>query len=452
MAHSSGVITTAAKSPVVPAKIGLTESVSLAIGGMVGGGIFAVLGVVAVTAGTLSWFAFLVSGIVAACAGYSFVRLNDLTDLQAGPITYVEQFTGKTTLAGMTGWTFIIGYVGTMSLYAHAFGGYFTELVGLSSVPVVGVPLRPAITLAVVAGFVGLNLLGARASGRMEDVLVGLKILILVGFGAGGLSYGYATGKLTLGVENLSIGPLVAGAIAFVAFEGWELLAFDQDSIRNPKETVRRAIFISIGFATVLYMLVAVVTTNLVAPSTIQQHAETSLAIAAQPFLGSFGFLLISVAALFSTASALNATLFSAARLSTKLVTNDFLPCELSTSGPEPVRPILLLGVLTGLLSVLGSLNAISSFASLAFIILFGGMSYLAFGQRSSSLTSTIIPAVGSVGAAATVIALTYHLITSEPTVFVTVLVLTIIVVGAELLYFEREPLLAELERMEEAL
>ncbi|MFC6723014.1 APC family permease [Halobium palmae] len=430
-------------------KIGLMESVSLAVGGMVGGGIFAVLGVVAATAGTLAWLAFVASGLIAFCAGYSFVRLNSLLDDHAGPITYVAHFTGNTKLAGMTGWTFIIGYVGTMSLYAYAFGGYFVELVSLKAVPAVGLPLRPVVTLAAVVVFVGLNVLGARSSGRTEDVLVGLKVLILLVFGVGGLYYGYSTGKLTVGLSNVGFGPLIASAIAFVAFEGWELLAFDQDSIRDPEETVRKAIYISIGFATFLYIVVAVVTTNLVDAQTIQQNAETSLAIAARPFLGSAGFLLISVAALFSTGSALNATLFSAARLSKKLVSNDFLPCELTSEGDEPVRPLLVLGVLTAGLSVLGSLNAISSFASLAFITLFGAMSFLAFRHRGGALPTTVIPAIGALGAAATIVALIYHLATTEPDVFGTVLVLVVAVIGIELLYFEREPILAEITDVE---
>lgn len=433
-------------------KIGLTESISLAVGGMVGGGIFAVLGVVAATATTLAWLAFVASGLIAICAGYSFIRLNNLIDVQAGPVTYVECFTGSTKLAGMTGWTFIIGYVGTLSLYAYAFGGYFVELVGMTSVPGVGMPLRPVVTLAAVVVFVGLNVLGARASGRTEDMLVGLKVLILLVFGVGGLYYGYTTGKLTSGLSNVGIGPLIAGAIAFVAFEGWELLAFDQDNIRDPEETIRKAIYISIGFATFLYVMVAVVTTNLVNPSVIQQHAETSLAIAARPFLGSAGFLLISMAALFSTGSALNATLFSAARLSKKLVTNDFLPCELTSEGDEPVRPLLVLGGLTAGLSVLGSLNAISSFASLAFITLFGSMSYLAFGQRGDSLGTIVVPAVGALGAVASFAALTYHLATTEPGVFGTVVILVVAVMGVELLYFEREPIVDELHHLEEAM
>ena len=429
--------------------IGLAESVAIAVGGMVGGGIFAVLGVVAATAGTLAWLSFLVSGVVAACAGYSVVRLNDLLAATGGPITYVERFTGRTTLAGMTGWTFVVGYVGTMSLYAYAFGGYFVELFGIDTVPGVGLPLRPLVTLAAIAVFVGLNAVGARASGQTEDVLVGVKVGILLVFGGGGLYYGYANGELTSGLANVGVGPLLAGAIAFVAFEGWELLAFDQDSIRDPERTLGRAIYVSIAFATALYVLVAVVTTNLVSAAAIEAHAETALAIAARPFLGSVGFVLISVAALFSTASALNATLFSAARLSRTLVVVEFLPTQLTGEGDEPVRALVVLGGLTAGLSVFGSLNAISSFASLSFVTLFGAMSYLAFGQREAALATAVVPAVGCLGAAATVVALVYNLATTEPGVLAVVVALTLAVVGVELLYFEREPLREELRELE---
>lgn len=430
-------------------KIGLAESVSMAVGGMVGGGIFAALGIVAVTAGTLAWLAFIVAGGIALCAGYSFVRLNHLLDGHAGPMVYVKQFTGNTMLAGMLGWTFIIGYVGTMALYSYAFGGYFTDLIGIEMV--VGIPLQPVITLMAVAVFVGLNTVGAHASGRSEDVLVGLKILILLVFGVGGIYYGAINNELTAGLSNLGVGPMIAAGVAFVAFEGWELLLFDQESIENPTDTVRNAIYISIGSATLLYVLVAVVTTNLVPASTIQQQPDTALAIAARPFFGSIGFVLISVAALFSTGSALNATLFSAARLSKKMVNDDFLPNELQSSDGEPIRPLLVIGVLTAGLAVVGSLNAISSFASLSFIAIFGSISALAVTQRESVVTA-LIPAIGMIGAIAAATALLYHLFTSDFNTFMLVLALLIAVIATELVYFERELIEDEIEHAEEAL
>lgn len=431
-------------------KIGLAESISMAIGGMVGGGIFAALGIVAVTADTLAWLAFVAAGVIALCAGYSFLRLNRLLDGHGGPMAYVKQFTGNTTLAGMLGWTFIIGYVGTMALYSYAFGGYFTDLIGVETVA--GLPFRPVVTLAAIAVFVGLNTAGAHASGRSEDVLVGLKILILLVFSVGGIYYGASNNGLTAGLANLGAGPVIAAGVAFVAFEGWELLLFDQENIEDPERTARNAIYISIIVATLLYVLVAVVTTNLVSPSTIQQQPDTALAIAARPFLGSAGFVLIAVAALFSTGSALNATLFSTARLSKKMVNDDFLPNELRGSDDgDPVRPLLVVGSLTAGLAVVGSLHAISSFASLSFITIFGSISALAVTQRDSLVTG-LIPAIGVVGAMAAATALLYHLYTREFHTFVLVLVLVVVVITTEVVYFERDVIEAEIASAEEAL
>ncbi|WP_049996419.1 APC family permease [Halococcus sediminicola] len=431
-------------------RITLSEALSMAIGGMVGGGIFAVLGVVAAEAGTATWMAFVASGVVAICAGYSALRLNAQTEEQLNPIAYIEQFTGSTTLAGMTGWTFIAGYVGTMSLYAYSFGGYFAELIGADAVA--GLPLQPLITLLVIVVFVGLNLGGAHASGRTENVLVGLKVLILLVFGFGGLYYGFQRGLIASGFADLQVSTLLAASIGFVAFEGWELLLFDQENIENPQRTISKAIYGSIVFATALYVVVAVVTTNLVSTAVIQRNAETALAVAAEPFLGQFGFALISIAALFSTGSALNATLFSASRLSRMLVADDLLPSQLrGRNEDEPIRPLLVLGVLTALLSGFGGLDGISSFASLSFITIFGGFSLLAFFERTS-IVSALIPAIGFLGAIATIAGLLYNLVTTEPDVFVAVVGISVAVVATELLYFDRKPILAEARDLEHRL
>ncbi len=69
----------------------------MAIGGMVGGGIFAVLRVVAVEAGPAAWLVFVASDVIAFCAGYSALRLNAQSDDQLHPIAYITQFTWSTT-------------------------------------------------------------------------------------------------------------------------------------------------------------------------------------------------------------------------------------------------------------------------------------------------------------------------------------------------------------------
>lgn len=161
--------------------------------------------------------------------------------------------------------------------------------------------------------------------------------------------------------------------------------------------------------------------------------------------------MLIAIAALFSTGSALNATLFSAARLSNQMVADDFLPNRLRGSeGSEPTRMLILLGVLTAALVVLGSLNAISSFASLSLITIFGAVSALAFTRRESAVTA-LVPAIGATGATAAT-ALLHHLYTAERGVFVTVVVLAAAVVAVEALYFERDRIESEIADIEEVI
>ncbi|MFB6142843.1 MAG: APC family permease [Halorientalis sp.] len=426
-------------------KIGLAESVSIAVGGMVGGGIFAVLGVVATGAGTAAWIAFTLSGVVAICAGYSFVRINARGEERRSPIGQIESVSESSQLAGMVGWLLTFGYVGTMAMYAFAFGSYLSELVGLDHI--LGVPVRPLLSVGGVVLFGGLNLLGAHASGRTEDALVAAKVTILLAFSGGGLYYGLSRGTVSTGLTSLHAGALTAAAIAFVAFEGWELLMFDQDSIENPDETVPRAIYLSIVGTTVLYALVAVVTTNLVSSETIAAHPETALAIAARPLLGQAGFTLIAVAAVLSTGSALNATLFSASRLSAQISettasgTGDQREGELSGYGEStpthrstgssapPTRTIVVVGALTAIFSLYGSLNSITSFASGAFMSIFGTVSLLAFTTRDSP-TSTVVPAVGTVGSAAALVALAWNLHRTNPHVLVTVAVIWAIVLS----------------------
>lgn len=430
--------------------LGLLETVSLSLGGMIGGGIFAVLGVVASTSGNAAWMAFVAAGVIALCSGTSSIALNNATGGQGGPVTYIQQFVGQPTIAGMAGWTLAIGYIGTSAMYAFAFGSYFTGLIGVHTF--VGLPTRPLVSAAVVAVFVGLNAYGAHASGRTEDLLVGLKIAILLVFALAGLYYGFVTGQLRSGLDAVGMGPLIAAAISFVAFEGWELLLFDQERIHDPKETVKKAIYISLVTATALYAVIAIVTTNLLEPTVIKRHAETALAIAAEPFLGRVGFTLISAAALFSTGSAINATLFSTARFSGRLAQNDLLPDQFGeeTETGEPIRELLFIGMLAGTFTVIGSLQAITAFASLTFIVVMGGMNYLAIGNRANTDLPVLVPIAGLIGTGIITPLLLWHLYSREFGVFLSVIGIAAVVFVVELAYFEREWVVAEIRDIEE--
>jgi amino acid transporter len=439
-------------------QLGLTEAVSIALGGMIGGGIYAVLGIVAGITTTATWAAFLLAGAVAICAGYSYNRLNALTDNHGGSVSFVQSFVGNSTLSGMVGWTLLFGYVGSMAMYAFAFGEFAVAL-GLPEAAM-GLPTRPVVSVLAVAAFVGLNLLGARTTGSAENVLVAAKVAILVAFGVAGLVYALRFGgePLSFGFDRLTgFGPVVAAAISFVAFQGWQLLFYDQESIEDPVDTIRRAVYVSIPVAVVIYALVGVVTVNL-APDALQSHPHVALKDAARtmmsPYgLGALGAVLLSASALFSTGSAINATLFSAAHFAKGMLTDDLLPDDLGDADADgiPARTVVVLGAVTAAFSAAGSLGAITSFASLSFIVVFGAMSYLAFRQRDRDDVRAVPPAVGFLGAAGFFPLMLYDLHDREPNTFYMVLVVAAVVVAVELLYFERDRLEREVERFESA-
>lgn len=427
--------------------LGLKEAVSMALGGMIGGGIYAVLGVVAGITTSAIWAAFLLAGIVAMSAGYSYDALNSLTDNRGGAVTFVQCYLGNATAAGIVGWTLLFGYVGSMAMYAFAFGEFTAAF---AAVPrrIADVPIRPLVSILVVASFVGLNLLGSRTTGAAENVLVALKIGILGAFGAVGLVYafGFSDVPFEYGIDQISgFGPLVGAAISFVAFQGWQLLYYDQESVEDPDDTISKAVYVSIPVAVAVYVLVGMVTVNLV-PQALESHPHVALKDAAsmmmEPYgLSRVGAVVIGLSALFSTGSAINATLFSSAHFAKGLLGEDLLPDQIGDAQSDgvPERTVLVLGTVTAAFTWFGSLGAITSFASLSFILVFGSMSYLAFRQRDHEAVNAVIPAVGMGGAMAFFPLMLFNLYTREPNTFYMVLGLAVVVLTVEVLYFERE-------------
>jgi amino acid transporter len=421
-------------------KLGLKECVSIALGGMIGGGIFAVLGVVAQIVHQATWFAFVLAGIVALCAGYSYNKLNKVSDSFGGSVSMIQSSTGNTKLAGMAGWTLLFGYIGSMAMYAYAFGSY---TVGFDMIPesLFGIPLRPVISVLIVLLFLWLNLLGAQATGTAENILVGTKILILLAFGIGGVWLASQQHTLGFGLADVSTTePIMAAAVSFVAFQGWQLLFYDREGIKDPHVTIPKAIYIAIVFAVGIYILVALTTLSLAPLDVIRQDPERALAVAAEPLIP-YGFTIISLAALFSTGSAINATLFSSGYFAKGMLSQSLLPDQFGDTKVEgiPSRTLIILAVITATFSAYGSLDAITSFASLAFIIIFGSMSYLAFRESDRPEINSFIPAVGMIGSIGFFFLMFWHLYTAETGTFYSVIIIAALVITVELLYFERD-------------
>jgi len=340
---------------------------------MVGGGIFSVLGLAIREAGHAAPLAFAAGGIIALLTGYSYSKLGLAFHSDGGSFTYLEHAFQQRNVAGMGGWLLIVGYIGTLSLYAYTFGVYGAAMLGDGGQQGA---MDHFLASLILLTFLGVNLYGVEAAGKSEDVIVLVKVLILTLFAVIGLAY--VRRDYLLPVFDKGEWGLVMGAsLIFVAFEGFELIPNAVNEMANPRRDLARGLFLSIVITIVIYVLVSVVAVGNLLPADIAKYEEYALAEAAKPFLGEAGFLLIGLAALLSTASAINATLFGTARLGMVMAQDESLPRAFSLKERHKDVPWLSLVLITvaALLFVnLADLTVISSFASATFLLIFASI------------------------------------------------------------------------------
>jgi amino acid transporter len=349
-------------------KMGLVGAMSIAVGTMVGASIFSIFGLGARIAGHNLPFVFLISGAIALLVGYSYAHLSAKYVSNAGAIEFILRGLGDGLATGALSILMWLTYVVSISLFAKGFAGYFLELVHWPQSQ-----LHTAIVeVAIIAVFTTLNLYGARAVGGTESAIVFVKLLILGIFVVLGL-WSIDPTWITPSFRSEQVGgTLDAAAVFFLSYMGFGLVANASEHIDCPERTVPRAIYLSILVVTLVYVSVSSVAVGNLPLSQMTEAQEYALAEAAKPFLGSVGYLLVSLGALFSIASALNATLYGGANVAYAFARNGELPRfferKVWFGAPEGLYLTAVFGLAFALLF---NLNGIASIASAVFIVVY---------------------------------------------------------------------------------
>ena len=278
-----------------------------------------------------------------------------------------------------------------LSLYALAFGSYAATFLpeGWQTVG------KHALISFCVIAITGLNLLRAEIIGKAENWIVGLKLTILLAFVAVGIT-GLKAAQVAPSSWSSPIQIVAGGMIIFLAYEGFELIANTAQDVRDPARILPRAYFVAVGFVIVLYVLVSLVTVGSLSVDRIVSARDYALAEAARPFLGSTGFVLIAAAAVLSTASAINATLYGASRLSYSIARDGELPAALERKiWGQPVEGLLITSLLTLLIANLFDLTSISTIGSAGFLLIFAAVNIANWRLGARTNSKRWISAVG---------------------------------------------------------
>ena len=356
-----------AVSPTSANEVGFAAAVSIGIGGMVGAGIFSILGVVAQVAGNAMWLSFAIGGVVALLSTYSYAKLGATFPSAGGAVHFLVKSFGDGILAGGMNLFMWAGYIISLALYATAFGHYGATFVTTTPSPL----LVKSLAIGSVLALTLVNALGAKIMGRSETLIVAIKVAILILFSAVGLCFvkpAHLSPTLWPGVESILFG----AGLLFIGYEGFGLVTNAAADMRDPQRMLPRALYTAVILVIAIYLAVAVTVTGNLTNEQIAAASDYALAEAARPFLGEAGFRLIAVAALFSTASAINATLFGSANVCYMIAKDGELPTGLSrTEWKQLTGGLLLTAVLVILVTLAFDLSGIAMMGSAAFLLVY---------------------------------------------------------------------------------
>lgn len=390
--------------------IGLLGAISIGVGGMVGGGIFAVLGEAVSLAHGATILAFLFAGIVALFTSYSYVKLSVKFQTKGGTVSFIDNAFGHNTLSGAVNFMLWLSYIVTISLYAVAFSSYSQALFLDSSSTFYN---HLFISIAIILPLV-INLVSASLVSKSETIIVIIKVLLLILIIVASISY-MDFSRLSTKNYGSGFSILVAGMIIFVAYEGFELIANAAEEIKEPNKNLPKAFYFSVVSVIVLYILIAAVTVSTVSEKELLQASDYALAIASKPALGQIGFTIVGIAALLATFSAINATIYGNGRLGYILAIEGELPKIFNKEkNSVPTLSVLITALFSLLLANSIDITEIAIIGSASFLLIFFIVNLAALKLYKELNANKLILVLASIVSFIALITLLFHTYTSN--------------------------------------
>ncbi len=344
--------------------LGLFETTMYGVGIILGAGVYALIGKAAGVAGPAVWASFAVGAIIASLTGLSYAELGAMYPKDAAEYMYTKKAFGSRRLSFLIGWLII--FVGSIAAAAVSlgFGGYLYALTGAPVL--VG-------ALALIGALTFLNYWGMKESSKANVIftlieLFGLLMIIALGFGhiqpAG--YYTFSPG----GFDGIFLGAI----LVFFAFLGFEDIVNIAEEVKNPRKNLPRALIISIGVTTLIYILVSVAAVSIV-PWDVLAHSQAPLADVAKAAAIPNGFGLMAGIALFATANTVLILLVTMSRIAWGMAKERSLPRSCSKIDPVRRTPwvtVILIGGLAAAFTFIGNIKTVAEITDFgAFLIFF---------------------------------------------------------------------------------
>jgi len=298
--------------------LGLWSATAINVGAIIGGGIFVVTGIVAGYAGSALIISIAVAALIACFTALSFTELSTWQPVEGSAYEYTRQLVSP--FAGfLSGWMWIV---------ANTFGGAAVSL-GFAYYLRSALPSLPVNIVAAVVclAFTALNFYGVRQSAILNNVFVAIKLAVLAFFVVFGLFF-FKAQNFTPFVP-FSTGVLFGAYFIFFAYGGFARATIVAEEVKDARRNVPRAVLLSVGISTVVYILVGTVAVGLL--------GATGLGNSGSPLASAIGMSgnplsvqIVSFGGLVATASVLLTGVLGVSRMMFSMSRRNDLPKQLS--------------------------------------------------------------------------------------------------------------------------
>jgi len=414
----------------------LAELVAIALGGMVGGGIFTILGISVSMIGNLTPLAIIIGGLIASLAAYSYVKLGlYYRDEGATYSFYKRTYPNSHFSASAIGWFIIFGYISTLALYAYTFSSYAISSTDFAD----NVWIRKAIAIGVIGIFTLINIWSVNGMGKIEDLMVYTKLVVLTIISVvliqhGTTDFGTFIDNMALDAVNSGVfSILIVASITFVSYEGFQLVINAVEEMTNPEKNIPRAIYSAISLAVLIYVVISIGALFAIPTEEIIKNKEYALAAGAGNILGKLGTNLVILGAILATSSAISGTVFGSSRQMSVIAKDGYFPNWLSMRKNNiPKNALIGMALMASVLILIGGLELILEFGSITFLLVSLLMAFANYRIRDKTNSSKFLTALSVFGLGIGGILILYYEFTNKWEQMLAIIILYILLgIGA---------------------
>ena len=349
--------------------ISLIGGVSMGTGVMIGAGIFALTGQIAELAGPWFPLSFIAGAIVTGFSAYSYVKMSNAYPSAGGIAMILQKAYGPGAIAAAASLLMAFSMVINESLVARTFGTYVVRPFDLEADGV----LVPALGVGLIVFAYLVNRSGNRSVGLFSSVMALLKIGGIAAFGIAALvAGGFTFEPASASPETIPVAGFTASiALSILAFKGFTTITNSGAEIVDPHRNVGRTIILSIAICVVVYLLVAFAVGSSLSLEEIVAAKDYSLAEAAEPILGAYGFYFTILLAVVATASGVIASMFAVSRMLAMLTDMKLIPhSHFGMPGKIRDHTLIYTVVIAGALTVFFDLSRIASLGAFFYLVM----------------------------------------------------------------------------------